>query len=166
MLYCIYWLSWLLPPTGPGPAPYLKYLPGHLAQARVTFYRDSLQRRAVRPPFLTFLTSAHGQNVTYFIWLQGNSLNAIRLTDSTVSRPPTNKSQHFASLLNPGKLAVRQAEDRLKFKPPVNPGTTDILFVETSKQPYLVEYGRGAGYVLDAARDADRRYFFKYFGKI
>jgi len=161
MLKCLFWLWWLLPPAAPGPALYLKRLPGHPDQACITYYEDSLRRRAVHPPFLTLLTRIHGQNVTYFIWLRGNLFNAIRLTDSTVSRSLTNQPQHFAVLLNPGKLAILQAEDRLKFKPPVNPGATDILFVETSPQPYLVEYGSGAGYVLDPARDANRRYFFQ-----
>lgn len=153
-------LGWLLPTAARGQAP-LQYLPGYLDKAKVNFYKDSLRRRAVRSPFFTFLTSERGQPVTYFMWLHGDLLSAIKLTDSTVSRPLTGQPQRFNRLLSMPKLAIRQAEDRLKFRPPVNPLTTDLLFVDAGAHPYLVAYGSGAGYVLNPAQNAARNYFFQ-----
>jgi hypothetical protein len=154
-------LCWLLPAAARGQGAYLHYLPSYLDKAKVNFYKDSLQRRAVRPPFFTFLTSERGQPVTYFMWLRGDLLSAIKLTDSTVSRPLTGQPQRFNRLLSMPKLAIRQAEDRLKFRPPVNPLTTDLLFVDAGARTYLVAYGNGAGYVVNPAQNAARHYFFQ-----
>lgn len=146
---------------GPCQSPYIRSFPFHLDERIIHSFRDSLKRERRSDRFVTFLTHQREQDITYFIWAENNQLRVVQVTDSTVSTPLPCPQLRFLWALDLPRLAVRQAEDRLRFMPPLNPKSTNSALVETAGRRYLIQQGNSANYVLDRTKDQARAAFFR-----
>lgn len=140
---------------------FVKYIPYFLDSKITDVYRDSLKSAGVKPPFITYLTHRHNNEITYFIWTGRDGMNAVEITDSTISQPITNWQQHFMAALKLNVLAIRNTENKLRMIPPINPKTTQTLVMETTSRTYLIQYGSNTNYILDKTMDKDRAAFFR-----
>jgi hypothetical protein len=118
---------------------------------------DSLRKLKV-DTFFVFLTLKKNHPVTYFLWLKDGSAEALRITDSTISNVHE-IFEHFIKKMDLKNLAVRESEDKLRFKPPIDPAQSDLVLINISNKSYIIEYGRNPHYQLDPDRNKIRKDF-------
>jgi hypothetical protein len=142
---------------------YVKYLPSYYDEKAVTHYKGTLKRTDLSSPFVIYITSIDNKQVTYVIWFKSKVMSVVQITDSTISKPLTTRQHHFMAALNLEKLAVRESENQLKFKPPlICPSSgSGAAFIEISRKEYVIEYGRNCNYVLDKKKNTSRAAFFR-----
>lgn len=136
----------------------LRDLPAYLDQAIIDKYQDSLQKIGITR-FITFLTTKNGLNVTYFIWPYENRLKVLEITDSSISKTKTIRSD-ILNNIQIEKLAIRESERKVKMIPPViDPTGSDLAFIVINKKKFLVESGRNTYYTLTVSRKKEREKF-------
>ncbi|MBG8552557.1 hypothetical protein [Hymenobacter guriensis] len=144
-----------------GQDPYVRHAPYYPDQRLTHPLQDSLQRNGLSTRFITLLTQHQHHDITYFIWFENHRMQVVQITDSTLSAPLICRSQRFSAVLDLPQLAIRESENRLRFVPPANARGTDIAWLEIDGQPYLIEHGPSAGYILAKTKNTSRTAFFR-----
>ncbi|MFD2717847.1 hypothetical protein ACFST9_03925 [Hymenobacter monticola] len=128
-------------------------------------YKDSLHHDNKLYSFVVFVTNNKHKQETYLIWFKGMITKAVKVTDTTITKPLSIPNNNFSSLLHAEKLAIRKSEDRIKFIPPINAATTDVAIIDLHNNHFFVEQGQGTGYKLSVSKALDRKIFFQTLKK-